>query len=92
VITLRPNSVVSLDKDNLGRLFGKLLDEPGSNAVVFYEARHTAATLLLVQGVHARAVMDLLGHSTYRLTMGAYTHFMPALQREAADSIECAFG
>ena len=57
-----------------------------------YEARHTAATLLLAQGVHARVVMDLLGHSTIKLTMDTYSHVMPALQREAADAMERALG
>jgi integrase len=34
--------------------------------------------------------MDLLGHSTIKLTMDTYSHVMPALQREAADAMERA--
>jgi integrase len=55
-----------------------------------YDCRHTAATLLLGQGVHPRVVMDVLGHSTFRLTMDTYSHVMPAVLREAAEATERA--
>ena len=50
-----------------------------------HDARHTAATLMLTQGVPARVVMELLGHSQINLTLGTYTHVVPELAREAAD-------
>lgn len=50
-----------------------------------HDGRHTAATLLLSQGVHPRVVMELLGHSQMRTTMDIYSHVMSALAREAAD-------
>ena len=50
-----------------------------------HDARHTAATLMLAQGVPARVVMELLGHSQITLTLGTYTHVVPELAREAAD-------
>lgn len=51
----------------------------------FHDLRHTCATLLLAQGVPARVVMEMLGHSTIAVTMNVYSHVMPELQREAAD-------
>jgi integrase len=45
-----------------------------------YDARHTAASLLLAQGVAPRVVMEVLGHSTYHLTMDTYSH-VPAPRR-----------
>jgi integrase len=53
--------------------------------VRLHDGRHTAATLLLSEGVHPRVVMELLGHSQMRTTMDVYSHVMPALAREAAD-------
>ena len=50
-----------------------------------HDARHTAATLMLTQGVPARVVMELLGHSQITLTLGTYTHVVPELAREAAN-------
>ena len=54
----------------------------------FHDLRHACASLLLVQGVHPRVVMETLGHSQISLTMNTYSHVLPALQREAADRME----
>lgn len=40
--------------------------------------------LMLAQGVPARVVMDVLGHSQIALTMNTYTHVLPELKHEAA--------
>jgi len=42
----------------------------------------------LVQGVSARVVMDVLGHSRIGLTMNTYSHVIPDLRREAAARIQ----
>ena len=52
-----------------------------------HDARHTAATLLLVEGVPARVVMQVLGHSQISLTLGTYSHVVPELATEAAARI-----
>jgi integrase len=57
----------------------------------FHDLRHSAATLLLAQGVHPRVVQVRLGHSTISVTMDVYSHLMPSLQREAADSLDRLF-
>lgn len=50
-----------------------------------HDARHTAATLLLQQGVAARVAMQVLGHSQITLTLGTYSHVVPELAKDAAD-------
>ena len=62
----------------------QLLRRAGVPAARLHDARHTAATLLLAQGVPARVVMALLGHSQITLTLGTYTHVVPELARDAA--------
>jgi integrase len=57
-----------------------------------HDLRHTAATLLLSQGVHPRVVMELLGHSQIAITMNTYSHVVPALKREAAEQMDAALG
>jgi hypothetical protein len=52
------------------------------------DLRHTAATLLLAQGVDARTIMETLGHSQISLTMNTYSHVLPALQAEAAAKLD----
>lgn len=39
--------------------------------------------MLLALGVHPRIVQEILGHSSFHLTMDTYSHVMPTLQREA---------
>ncbi len=60
------------------------------SSVRFHDLRHCCASLLLAQGVPARAVMELLGHSQISLTMNTYSHVMPAMMREVADKIDRA--
>jgi integrase len=66
------------------RHFKALLKKAGIAPQRFHNLRHTAASLLLVQGVHPRVVMEVLGHSRISLTMDVYSHVMPTARREAA--------
>lgn len=52
-----------------------------------HDARHTAATLMLLQGVPARVAMQVLGHSQIALTLGTYSHVAPELSEEAAERV-----
>jgi len=66
----------------------KVRDDSGYwNQIETYIARHTAATLLLAQGVPARVVMGILGHSQITLTLGTYAHVVPELAEDAAQRI-----
>jgi integrase len=56
----------------------------------FHDLRHTAATLLLGQGVHVKIVSELLGHSTVGLTLDVYSHVLPDMQQQAAVAMEKA--
>jgi len=61
----------------------ELLREAGVREVRVYDVRHTAGTLLVAQGVHIRAVQEILGHSDVRTTEG-YTHVASEIARDAA--------
>jgi integrase len=50
-----------------------------------HDARHTAATLLLQQGVAARVAMQVPGHSQITLTLGTCSHVVPELAKDAPD-------
>jgi integrase len=58
--------------------------------VRLHDLRHTAASLLLAQGVPARVVMEVLGHSQIGVTMNIYSHLMPTQLASAADAIGTA--
>ncbi|MFB9319600.1 tyrosine-type recombinase/integrase [Cryptosporangium minutisporangium] len=49
-----------------------------------HDGRHTAATLLIEQGVHIRTVQEILGHSRITVTE-RYTHVASPMARDAAN-------
>jgi integrase len=73
-----------LDKRSDWEAWKALLKRAEVREVRLHDGRHTAATLLLSEGVHPRVVMELLGHAQMRTTTDAYSHVMPALAKEAA--------
>ena len=81
-----------MDGADVTRRFQRLLADAGLPRMRFHDLRHGAASLFLAQGVHARVVMEMLGHSTIALTMNTYSHVIPELQREAADQMEAVLG
>ena len=76
------------DGPNITHRFHRLVNKAGLPPMRFHDLRHACASLLLVQGVHPRVVMETLGHSQISLTMNTYSHVLPALQRDAADKME----
>jgi integrase len=72
------------------RSWKALLREADVREVRLHDGRHTAATLLLSEGVHPRVVMEVLGHAQMRTTTDTYSHVMPALGRDAADRMGSA--
>ena len=38
----------------------------------------------MIEGVSARVVQEMLGHSSVTLTLGTYSHVLPELKRAAA--------
>ena len=69
------------------RAWKDLLKAAGVRDARLHDARHTSASLLLAEGVPARVVMELLGHSQISLTLGTYSHVAPEVSRVAADRI-----
>jgi site-specific recombinase XerD len=63
-----------------------LLAAAGVREARVHDARHTAGTLLLEQGVDIRVVQQVLGHSQLSQTQ-RYTHPTAELTRHAADQI-----
>jgi len=71
--------------------FRKVREATGIDRLRFHDLRHSAATLLLAQGVPQRVVMEQLGHSTLAMTQ-KYTHVLPQLMHDAAAAMDRALG
>ena len=59
--------------------------------VRFHDLRHTAATILLIKGMHVKLVSEMLGHSTITLTLDTYSHVIPAMHSDAASAMDAVF-
>jgi integrase len=77
-----------LEPRNVTREFKAVLASAALPEVRFHDLRHTAATLLLVQGVSPRTVMETLGHAQVAITLNTYSHVLPELRREAAAKMD----
>lgn len=80
-----------LDGTNVTKQFRALLEVAGLRRCRFHDLRHTCATLMLSTGVHARTVMEQLGHSQISLTMNTYGHVVPSMSQDAANRMNAIF-
>jgi site-specific recombinase XerD len=77
-----------MEPRNVNRRFSLARHAAGLDWLRLRDLRHAFATFLIHQGQELRTVMDLLGHSTIRLTADTYGHVLPVRAREAADGID----
>jgi integrase len=77
---------------DLTKRLQRLLAAAGLPRLRYHDLRHGTASLLTAQGIHPRTIMEILGHSTIAVTMNTYAHVAPALQREAARSLDAVLG
>jgi integrase len=71
-------------------LLHRVLARAGLPRIRFHDLRHTAATLMLANGVHPKIVSEMLGHSTTAITLDLYSHVSPHMQQTAAATIDLA--
>ncbi len=76
------------DPRNLFRNFKIFLRNAGLPDIRFHDLRHTAATLMLQQGIHPKVVQERLGHANIMLTLNTYSHVLPSMQKEAAEKMD----
>lgn len=69
-----------------------LLKQAALPPIRFHDLRHTAATLMLLQGVHPKIVSEMLGHANIAITLQRYSHVLPDMQKEATMAIDKLLG
>jgi integrase len=75
---------------NLVRHFRQVAERLGLPPIRFHDLRHTAATLMLLEGVPDRVVAELLGHADPSLTKRVYQHVVPRMTELAVAALERA--
>ena len=72
---------------NLSIEFDNLIKKSGLPDIRFHDCRHTAASIMLANGIHPMIVAGYLGHSMSTL-MANYAHSLPDHQIEAANVMD----
>ena len=84
-----PSSIgTPLSHSNQHKKFKRLLEEANLPNIRFHDLRHTAASLMLKQGISVKVVQERLGHSDAAMTLNVYSHTIPGMQKEAAKKMD----
>ena len=67
--------------------FARLARRAGISTTRLHDARHTAATTMLWNGVDPTTAAAILGHSSPTVTLQVYSHVVPGLQQGAIDCL-----
>ena len=79
----------AIEPSNLRRRsFFPLLEKAGLKRIRFHDLRHSAATLLLSEGIHPKIVSERLGHSRVSITLDLYSHVTPTMQQQAVEAMD----
>ena len=76
-----------IDPRNLNREFRLICNDAGLGDWHPHELRHSAASLMLAQGVKLQVVSDVFGHASIRMTSDVYGHILAPDRQAAADAI-----
>lgn len=80
----------AVDPDNFAKALGRITVAAGLGTWTPHELRHSAASLLIAQGVPLKVVSETLGHSSIRVTADVYGHLLEPAKVEAAAAMTTA--
>ena len=81
-----------LRPEGVSYAFQKAREAAGLSAIRFHDLRHSAATLMLAEGVPLAVISEWLGHAGIAITASHYAGIVPELRREAAAAVDRALG
>ena len=79
-----------LSERNVLRTFKAILRRADLPNLRIHDLRHSAVAILIAQGVGARAISELIGHSAVGFTLQVYGHLMEETKRETAAKMDAA--
>jgi integrase len=82
----------TIDPDRLNKHYKSLLGRAGLRDQRFHDLRHTAATLMLRDGLPVHEVSAVLGHAQTSTTLNVYSHVLPGVNERAAATMERLLG
>jgi len=76
-----------LHPDTITALFHRHCAAAGLPRIRLHDVRHSYATAALKAGIPAKVISERLGHSTAAFTLQTYTHVIPGMDQDAADTV-----
>jgi integrase len=80
----------AIDPNNFRHIVYTETDAAGVSRFSPHELRHSAASLLIAQGVPLKVISEMLGHSSIRITADVYGHLLEPAREDAAEAMERA--
>lgn len=81
-----------VDGSSFRRWLGAATEKAGLGRWTPHELRHSAASLMLAEGVPLKVVSEALGHSSVRVTGDVYAHVLDPARQGLADVMSRALG
>jgi len=72
----------------LSNMFTRELAKNKFRHIRFHDLRHTAASLMLAEGIQLKVVSEMLGHSSISITADLYSHVIDTLKRDAGYKLD----
>jgi integrase len=73
--------------DLISDWFERLAREAGLPKTRLHDGRHSYATAALAAGIPAKIISERLGHATVQITLDTYSHVLPGLDAQAAETV-----
>ncbi|WP_366160645.1 site-specific integrase [Bacillus infantis] len=77
--------------DSISQWWRRFTQKADVKYIRFHDLRHTSATLLINEGVHAKVIQERLGHSKIGTTMNTYGHVLQEADQSAAAHFDSFF-
>lgn len=77
--------------DSISQWWRRFIKKNKIKKIRFHDLRHTSATLLINEGVHAKVISERLGHADISTTMNIYGHVLSEADQAAASHFDTFF-
>jgi integrase len=77
----------SIHPQRLTSWFEQRIRDAALPKIRLHDLRHSYATAALAAGIPAKVVSERLGHASVMITLDTYSHVLPSMQEDAANSV-----
>lgn len=72
----------------LSKTFTRMIESNDVEKIRFHDLRHTAASLMLNEGIDLKVISEILGHSSISITADIYGHILDEKKKQAAHKLD----